>query len=115
MFTVRKFGNSIIINTRNTNRINVFNIHQLRKQFILALQTPCDYIILNLELIGFMDSASFKVIDEMVQIAETHHVSFAFANLNTDLQEIFELVPNAANYTIEENFSSFTKPEKVYF
>lgn len=113
MFTVRKFRNSIHISTR-TNRINLLNIHKLRKQFILALQTSCDSITLNLEFITFIDSSSFEVIDEMIRVAKQHQIDFSFVNLNTDIKEIFQLMPNAQHYTIKEDTMVQTRLEKVF-
>jgi anti-anti-sigma factor len=93
MFSAGYWNNLMVINTINVRRISFQNIEKLRTLVLQVLKNPCTKIIFDLKGVKFIDSASFSIIDELVDIARRHSTTFVFANIDEEVQELFELIP----------------------
>ena len=102
MFSAGYYNKAMVINTINIRRINFQNIEKLRRLVIQVLRNPCNKIVLDIQGVKFIDSASFAIIDELIEISDRHKISFAFTNIDPEVKELFELIPTTINYKIEE-------------
>ena len=112
MFSAGFHNESMVISAIGATRISFQNVEELRKTIIQILHNPCDKIILDLSGIRFIDSQSFATIGHLYKLAERKKVAIAFANVDDDVKELFELIPEASNYRIEELVESYEMQKK---
>ena len=102
MFAAGYSKKSMVINTINIRRIDIQNIEKLRRMVFQVLRNPCHKITLDIKGVKFIDSTSFAIIDELIEISERHNIFFTFSNIDPEVKELFDLVSTASNYKIEE-------------
>jgi anti-anti-sigma factor len=110
MFSVGYFNKSMVIYAINIRRINFQNIEKLRRLVIQLLQNQCKRIVLDLSSVRFIDSQAFDVIDRLNKLANSHNIKIEFANIHSEVKELFNLVPSAKEYEIVEEVISSQEP-----
>jgi anti-anti-sigma factor len=94
MFTAENNNEVMVINAINTHRISFQNIDELRNLINQTLENPCNKIILDLQGVKFIDSASFATIGQLIKLSNQKRIDFAFANIDSELKELFSLALN---------------------
>jgi anti-anti-sigma factor len=100
MFSVGIMKNAMVINAIGTRRISFQNIDKLRKLVLQGIRTKHENLIIDLQGVRFIDSESFSKLEELYQIAEKRKSHLAFANINVEVKELFNLIPETKKYNI---------------
>ena len=100
MLSVEYHKNCTVISTLKINHINFKNVEKLRRLIVQLLRNRCKKLVLDLQGINFIDSQSFQIIDSLHKLAIRQNTEFEFTNVNSEVLELFSLVPSTNNYCI---------------
>ena len=92
MLKIAKEGNQCLVELFKVNRLNTLLSGLVKQQLQELLEAPGSLVVFNLEGIRFIDTAGFKVLQEITAYATRVGSTFKLCNVSDDVRELIILL-----------------------
>ena len=99
MLKIVKEGNQCRVELFQVNRLNTLFSELVKKQLEDLVEEPGTSVVFNLEGIRFIDTAGFKVLQDITERAKRSGSQFKLCNVSDDVKELIILLELEDRFT----------------
>ncbi len=92
MLIIAKEGNQATVELVHGNRLNTLLSVEVEQQLQGLVEEPGSLVVFNLEGIRFIDTAGFKMLQEITSHATRYASKFKLCNVSDDVRELIILL-----------------------
>lgn len=92
MLETRNINDVIVVNLKNTNRLNSMITEPVKESLLEFFNKPNVSLAFDLQGITFIDSSGFGVFLSALKAASNNYGQFKICNVNGEVMELFKLL-----------------------
>lgn len=92
MLEIRNINNVIVVNLKDTNRLNALITEPVKESLLEFFNKPNVNLVFDLKGLSFIDSSGFGVFLSALKAAGNNYGQFKICNVNGDVMELFKLL-----------------------
>ncbi len=92
MLEIRNINNVIVVNLKDTNRLNALITEPVKESLLEFFNKPNVNLAFDLKGLSFIDSSGFGVFLSALKAAGNNYGQFKICNVNGDVMELFKLL-----------------------
>lgn len=92
MLETRNVNDVIVVNLKDTNRLNSLITEPVKESLLEFFNKPNVKLVFDLKGISFIDSSGFGVLLSAMKAANNNYGEFKICNTNEELMELFKLL-----------------------
>lgn len=92
MLETKTINNAIVVNLKDTNRLNSLITEPVKDRLLEFFNKPNVNLIFDLKGISFIDSSGFGVFLTALKAASNNYGLFKICNVDSELMELFKLL-----------------------